>query len=189
MTRMTSSTPRGLVLLAEGAEEMETTITVDVLRRGEVEVVLAGLEGADPVTCSRGVRLVPDRALSEVEGEFDVIALPGGAGGAERLAEAAAVGRLLRAQEAAGRTIAAICAAPIALVAHGVCAGRRLTSHPSVRERVASHGIYVEDPVVEDGPLVTSRGPGTAFAFALALVRRLSGSERAAAVRQPMMLT
>lgn len=164
------------------------TITVDVLRRGDIEVVLAGLEGPDPVTCSRGVRLVPDRALADVEGEFDVVALPGGAGGARRLAEAPAVGRLLRAHEAAGRTIAAICAAPIALAAHGVCAGRRFTSHPSVRDQVASHGVYVEEPVVEDGPLVTSRGPGTAFAFALALVARLRGSESAEAVRRPMML-
>ena len=180
--------PRALVILAEGAEEMEATIAVDVLRRAEVEVLLAGLDGAEPVRCSRGLRVLPDSALSEVRGAFDAIVLPGGKGGAERLAGSAAVGDLLRAQVAAGRLVAAICAAPIALHAHGVFAGSRMTCHPSVNDVVAAHGRLVESPVVVDGQLLTSQGPGTAFLFALALVERLRGAETAAKVRGPMML-
>jgi protein DJ-1 len=71
---------RALVILAEGAEEAETVCTVDVLRRGKIEVVLAGLDGEGPVTCSRGVRLLPDTALHHVlaQGQtFDAIVLPG----------------------------------------------------------------------------------------------------------------
>ncbi len=180
--------PRVLVPLARGAEEMETVIIVDVLRRGGVEVVLAGLEGPDPVPCSRGVSLVPDMALCEARGPFDVIALPGGGEGSERLAESEEIGRLLREQENQGRTIAAICAAPQAVVAHGVGAGKQITSHPAVAETVSAHGTYREAAVVEDGELVTSRGPGTAFQFALALVARLVGQERADSLRGPMML-
>lgn len=182
------STPRALVILAEGAEEMETTIIVDVLRRGEVEVVLAGLHGPEPVRCSRGVQIVPDAALADVSGDFDVVILPGGKGGAERLAASPAVGDLLRARAEADLPIAAICAAPIALAAHGVLAGRRMTCHPSVNDVVGRHAALESAPVVEDGSLVTSQGPGTALPFALALVARLRGDDVAARVRKPMMI-
>ncbi|MEM7244096.1 MAG: DJ-1/PfpI family protein [Acidobacteriota bacterium] len=246
---MSRQSPRALVPLASGAEEMETTAIVDVLRRAEVEVVLAGLTGTDPVTCSRGLRLQPDTALSDVTGDFDLIALPGGAEGARLLSEDERVLDRLRQQDAAGRLVAAICAAPIVLVAAGVGADKEMTSHPSVvtwkflvldrrwivvpgearrpsgpersrsyvriRERrrttpgttrraetaselpchdtsarplVSTHGRYVEDPVVRDGHLITSRGPGTAIEFALALVEATCGPERAAEVRSPMMI-
>jgi protein DJ-1 len=185
---MDMETPRALVLLAEGAEEMEATITVDVLRRAEVHVVLAGVDGPEPVRCSRGVRIVPDTALSAVSGDFDVLVLPGGKGGADRLAAAPAVGALLRAQIASGRGVAAICAAPIALAAHGVFSGARMTCHPSVNDVVARHGRLTDAPVVEDATLVTSQGPGTAFLFALALVARLRGADVAERVRAPMRI-
>jgi protein DJ-1 len=187
-TKPDPKSPRALVILAEGAEEMEVTITVDVLRRAEIEVLLAGLDGAEPVRCSRGLRILPDAALSEVRGKFDAIVLPGGKGGAERLAGSAAVGDLLREQVAAGRLVAAICAAPSALRAHGVFTGSRMTCHPSVNDVVGAHGRLVEGPVVADGQLLTSQGPGTAFLFALALVERLRGAETAAKVRGPLML-
>jgi protein DJ-1 len=180
--------PRALVILAEGAEEMEATIVVDVLRRGEVEVVLAGLAGAEPVRCSRGVRIVPDTALADVSGPFDVVILPGGMGGAERLAASPAVGEWLRKQVDEGRLVAAICAAPMALAAHGVLGGARMTCHPVVNDVISKHGRLVDEPVVEEAALVTSQGPGTAFLFALALVTRLQGAEVAARVRAPMRL-
>jgi protein DJ-1 len=179
---------RALVILAQGAEEMEATITVDVLRRGVIEVVLAGLDGAGPVLCSRGVRIVPDAALADAKGPFDVVILPGGLEGARRLSESSAVGDLLRAQEAAGRAAAAICAAPMAIARHGVFAGHKLTCYPSVDDVVSAHGELTEAPVVIDRNLVTSRGPGTAFAFALALVERLASKEKADEVRKGMLL-
>lgn len=184
---MSERTPRALVVLAEGAEEMEAIITVDVLRRAGVEVVLAGLDGADPVTCSRKVRVVPDTSLAAAGNDFEVLVLPGGAEGARRLAQSSAVGTLLREREQRGALVAAICAAPMALARHGVFAGRRMTSHPSVAETVGAHGKIADDPVVDDGNLVTSRGPGTAFPFALHLVERLCGADKAAEVKKPMV--
>lgn len=178
---------RVLVLLAPGAEEMEVTITVDVLRRAGVDVVVAGLEGPEPVVCSRQLRIVPDVALAEATGTFDLVVLPGGAEGARRLAASEAVGRLLREREAEGSLVGAICAAPIALEKHGVFAGRRMTCHPVVRDLVFRHGQGVSEPVVEDGNLVTSPGPGATFEFALALVRRLCGDDKAREIRAPMM--
>jgi len=179
---------RALVLLAPGAEEMEVVISIDVLRRAEIEVVVAGLQGAKVATCSRQVKLVPDVALDDVQGTFEVVVLPGGLPGSETLADSPKVQELLREQEEAGRRIAAICAAPIALVAAGVAKGQALTSHPSVRERVEGHGTYSEERVVCSGKVITSRGPGTAFEFALAIVETLLGREAAQKVAAPMLL-
>ncbi len=182
-----SDNPKALVLLATGSEEMEAVISIDVLRRAGIEVTVAGVDGAEPVRCSRGVVIAPDVALSEVDGVYDVLVLPGGAEGAKRLAESAQVGDLLRDHELGGRMVAAICAAPIALQAHGVFEGRKLTSHPSVKPLLESWGDYTEHPVEADGNLITSRGPGTAFPFALRIVGALTDAERMVEVRAPMM--
>ena len=181
-------TQRALVLLAQGAEEMETTIIVDVLRRAGVEVQLAGVDGVLAVTCSRGVRILPDMALDTVEGRFDAVIMPGGTEGAERLAQSPAVGDCLRAQWDGGGLVAAICAAPIALHAHGIAPGHAITSHPSVREKLGDAYPLKDERVVKSGRLITSQGPGTSFEFALALVELLCGQETAAQVAQPMLL-
>ena len=182
-----SRNPKALVLLAPGSEEMEAVISIDVLRRGGIDVTVAGVDGADPVRCSRGVVISPDVALEDVIGAFDVLVLPGGAEGAKKLAESERVGDLLRDQELGGRMVAAICAAPIALRAHGVFEGRKLTSHPSVKSLVEEWADYSEHPVEADGNLITSRGPGTAFAFALRIVGALTDAKRMVEVRAPMM--
>jgi protein DJ-1 len=169
---------------------METTIIVDVLRRAGIEVLLAGVDGPEPVTCSRGVRILPDISFDAVAGSaetFDVIVLPGGAEGARRLGQSAPLGDILRTRAEAGALVAAICAAPTAFVSHGVFSGRRMTCHPSVSEVVFAHGLEAAGPVVEDGALITSQGPGTTFWFALAIVRRLVGAEKAEAVARPML--
>jgi protein DJ-1 len=182
-----NDTPTALVLLAKGSEEMEAVISIDVLRRGGIDVTVAGVEGADPITCSRGVVITPDVALEDVDRTFDVLVLPGGAEGAQRLAASERVGQILRAQEESGRWVAAICAAPIALEAHGVFRGRQMTSHPSARATLEEWGDYSEHPVVADRNLITSRGPGTAFPFALRIVGTLTSAERMVEVRAPMM--
>ena len=179
--------PKALVLLARGSEEMEAVISIDVLRRGGINVTVAGLDGTDPVRCSRGVVIAPDVALDEVDGEFDIVVLPGGAEGAKHLASSPRVGELLRQQEQSGRWVAAICAAPIAFKAHGVFEGRHMTSHPSVKPMLEGWGKYSEHPVEADGKLITSRGPGTAFPFALRIVGALTNAERMVEVRAPMM--
>ena len=182
-----SDQPKALVLLAQGSEEMEAVISIDVLRRGGIEVTVAGVDGAAPVRCSRGVTITPDVALESVDGEFDVLVLPGGAEGAKRLAASSRVGELLREQERAGRWVAAICAAPIALQAHGVFEHYQLTSHPSVKAELEGWGDYSEHPVVADRKLITSRGPGTAFPFALRILGTLTSAQRMVEVRAPMM--
>jgi len=180
--------PRALLLLAEGAEEMEVVITADVLRRGGVEVVLAAIGSAEPVRCSRGVYITPDSRLMEVDGDFEVLILPGGAEGVRRLCASKLIGHMLRAREQAGALVAAICAAPLTLRHHEAFAGRRMTCHPSVETRVMEHGTPGSGAVVIDGNLITSRGPGTTFEFSLALLTILRGEGLSATVRKPLML-
>lgn len=180
---------KALVVIATGTEEMECVITVDVLRRGGVEVELAGLIGKDATRCSRGVAVVPDIELSQAKGPYDAIVLPGGLDGSKAFSESKLLGEMLKGQERDGGIIAAICAAPTALRIHGIGVGKNLTSYPSVQSQVVEGGNYTykEDEVVVDGNLITSRGPGTAFSFALTLVEKLVGQEKAKEVARGML--
>ncbi|KAJ3039940.1 hypothetical protein HDV00_011606 [Rhizophlyctis rosea] len=181
--------PSALVLLADGSEEMEAVITIDILRRAEVDVTVAGLNSAQPITCSRHVKIVPDKALSDVQDkEFDAFVLPGGMDGAKSFANSEAVKALLKTyQNDSKKTVAIICASPIALKAAGVANGKSITSHPSVKDQLEGYN-YKEDRIVWDGNLLTSRGPGTAFEFALALVGRLRGKEVVEKIVPPMLV-
>lgn len=132
--------------------------------------------------------IVPDKALDQVKQNFDVIILPGGLGGSNLLAADQRVGRLLREQQNSEKLIAAICAAPIALKSHGIGLGKQITSHPSKSEELKSLYNYCEDRVVVDGQVITSRGPGTAFEFGLAIVDNLLGNEKVQQIIGPMIL-
>ena len=180
--------PRALVVLAEGAEEAEAVIIVDVLRRTNINTTLASLGSDTVVQLNRKVRIVADSTLAAVTGNFEALVLPGGAEGARRLCASELVGERLRAHSRDGRIVAAICAAPLAFQAHQVFAGRSMTCHPTVASRIAAYGKLERANVVEDGNLITSQGPGTSFLFALAIVRRVVGEPRAAEVERGLVL-
>lgn len=168
--------PSVLVPLAQGCEELEAVTVIDLLRRAGVEVVAAGLE-TGPVTASRGVVLMADCALDEVlDRDFDMVVLPGGAGGARRLQQDRRIIALLQRLHRADRYTAAICAAPRVLAEAGLLEGRRATAYPGTLDGVA--GLRdTGAAVVQDGRIVTSRGPGTAMDFALTLVELLCGRQ------------
>jgi 4-methyl-5(b-hydroxyethyl)-thiazole monophosphate biosynthesis len=171
--------PRVLIPLAEGFEELEAVTVIDLLRRAEIEVITAGLEEG-PVRASRNTVLVPDTSLEAIlNQEFDMIVLPGGLPGAQRLDADERIHALLKRYHAEERFAAAICAAPRVLASAGLLDGRSATSYPGV--------VTIDDfpevdllnvPVVVDGKVITSRGPGTAMDFALQLVECLVGKEK-----------
>lgn len=170
---------RVLIPLAEGCEELEAVTLIDLLRRAGVEVLVAGLEPG-PVRASRGVVLVPDSTLAQVlpqADSLDMIVLPGGKGGAERLAADPRIRDLLQAMSRREAYTAAICAAPRVLAEAGLLSGRRVTSYPGFLDGVADID-YREEPVVRDQRLITSRGPGTAMDFALTLIELLAGTAK-----------
>ena len=168
-----------LIPLAEGCEELEAVTVIDLLRRAQIKVVTAGLaEG--PIRCSRGTVLVPDTTLDAVmERVFDMIVLPGGLPGAHHLDADERIHRLLQRHHAEDRFAAAICAAPKILAKAGLLTGRAATSYPGVVTMEDFPEVDVLNvPVVVDGKVITSRGPGTAMDFALQLIESLAGKAK-----------
>jgi len=175
------------VPLAPGFEEIEAITIIDVLRRAGVTVDVAGIVSG-PITGSHGITVTPDRTLAGVDsGVYDLVALPGGMPGTQHLREDPDVQRIVRELAVRGRYTTAICAAPTVLAAAGVTQGRAVTSHPSVAAELEGP-TYRQDAVVVDGPVITSRGAGTAIEFALALVETLVDHATAERLRQQMVV-
>ena len=166
-----------LVPLAQGCEELEAITVVDLLRRAGVSVVTAGLDDK-PVRAARGTVMVPDTTLDEaLNQEYDMVVLPGGLPGADHLDGDPRIRGLLKEMVDEDRFTAAICAAPKVLASTGLLEGKKVTSFPGALD--AFDGLdYRTDPVVQDGKLITSRGPGTAMDFALTLIENLVGKDR-----------
>lgn len=167
--------PKVLVPLAQGCEEIEAVTVIDILRRAGITVVSAGLDD-QPVRASRSVMLMPDTTLDAVmnDNSFDMIVLPGGQPGTNNLKADNRVVALLQKMAHQGKYVAAICAAPSVLASAGLLDGKRATSFPGALTGFANIDLQAS-AVVEDGKLLTSRGPGTAMDFALKLVERLAG--------------
>lgn len=177
--------PRVLCLLFPGFEEIETLAPVDLLRRAGARVVLASVTGETLVPGRCQVTVQADAALGEVADQpFDLLLLPGGPGVKAVRAQGRAA-ELARRFVEGGRLVAAICAAPTVLADAGLLADRRYTAHFSVHDELP--GALAGERVVEDGPVITSRGAGTALEFGLALVRRLCGEARAREVAAAIM--
>jgi 4-methyl-5(b-hydroxyethyl)-thiazole monophosphate biosynthesis len=175
--------PRVIVALAEGFEEIEAVTVVDLLRRAGVDVRTASLAGAR-VSGSHGITVEADISIDEADAtDYDMIVLPGGMPGAEHLKRDARIIALLQRFADAGRYTAAICAAPGVLAHAGLLDNRRATSFPGFLAPDSAPGIRLSDAaVVVDGKVVTSRGPGTATEFGLALIELLCGRQVADAV-------
>lgn len=179
-----------LIPLAQGCEELEAVTVIDLLRRAGIRVVTAGLE-AGPVTASRGVVLVPDTTLdAALQEDFDMVVLPGGGPGAENLDNDPRVGELLRRMANSGKFTAAICAAPKVLAHAGLLEGKRATGFPGVLDRLNLPNVSLQAaPVVRDGKIITSRGPGTAMDFALELIEVLAGRQKREEVEKGLVRT
>lgn len=176
-----------LVPLAQGCEELEAVTIIDLLRRAGITVITAGLD-SKPVKASRGTVLIPDTDMDAIMAqEFDMIVLPGGLPGADHLNNDPRIHALLKKMAAANKFTAAICAAPKVLATAGLLDGKHATSYPgSIDDSHMQDMVYEEQPVVIDGKVITSRGPGTAMDFALALIEQLSGKAKRKEVETPL---
>lgn len=173
-------------MLAEGVEETELVAPVDILRRAGVEVVIASVSGAPTVTGKNGLVLGADCAAEETDpGTFDALFLPGGPAVGD-LRKDARVGGWVRRFAADGKVIAAICAAPLILADAGLLDGRGFTAHFTTRDELPA--ARLDEEVVLDGKILTSRGAGTAVAFGLALVTLLAGEDASAEVAAAIMV-
>ena len=175
-----------LCILGPGFEEIEAIAPIDLLRRAGAEVTIASLGDERLVTGRCGIPVQADTALSRVGAqEFDLLVIPGGPG-VKQLRADGRPAQLALAQVQAGKPVAAICAAPLVLADAGLLTGKKFTAHFSTRSELPQ--AQVEEKVVEDGLLITSRGAGTAVEFGLALVRRLFGEAATREVAQAIMV-
>lgn len=170
--------PTVLVPLAEGFEELEAVSIIDILRRAQIDVVVAGLTDG-PIKASRGTNILPDTNLDEaLKRDYDMVVLPGGMPGAKHLNEDPRVHALLKKMANSGKFTGAICAAPMVLANAGILDGKRATSFPGFVDKMNLPTTeYTGAPVECDGKVITSRGAGTALDFALTLVESLVGRE------------
>lgn len=184
-----------LLLLCNGVEIYEAAAFYDVLGWSGAE----GLEAVQVVTagqhrqiqCTFGLQVTSDIRLLDVQAEqFDALAIPGGFEefGFYEDAYSDQVGELVRQFAAKNKPIASICVGAL-LVAHsGILRARRATTYPGRRrEQLSSFGVHVVDePIVRDGNIITSTGPGTAVEVALKLLEELTGKENAERIRRAM---
>ena len=174
---------RVIVPLGKGFEDIEAVSIIDILRRGGIEVIVAGVEELEVVGAHK-LRVVTDMLLSQVDtSSVDMIILPGGWGGTRVLAESQLVQNILKEFDSQNRLIGAICAAPFALNVAGVLKND-FTCYPGARDEIKTTAKYHSDKkVVLDGNIITSQGPGTAICFGLAIVELLVSKEVAESIK------
>ncbi len=179
-----------LVPIAKGFEEIEAVTIIDVLRRAQIEVLVASLDHEALVQGANGIVIETDVEIKNVYTDIlDMIILPGGWDGTYALADDANVQRILKEMDAKGKNIAAICAAPFALNAAGVLK-QNFTCYPSVEEQIREDGYQGDKSmIVEDENVMTSRGPGTAICFALEIVKKLKDEETYQALKAGLLAT
>ena len=161
------------VLLAEGFEEVEALTVSDIMRRAKVTCDLVSIKDKK-VTSSHNVTIEADKIIDE-NMDYDLVVLPGGMPGASNLRDDEKVINLIKKQSKEGRLIGAICAAPIVLGRAGLTEGRKITSYPGYEDELPNCD-YLEEAVVVDGNIITSRGPATAMAFSYKLLEALGYS-------------
>ena len=176
------------LFLAEGFEETEAVATIDILRRGGLEVITVSVTGRNIVTGAHGIAVVADRLFDETDfSDGEMLVLPGGNPGTENLGEHDGLRALLLHYYNAGKRIAAICAAPSILGELKLLEGKQATVYPGC-ENALKGATIVDAPVVKDGMIITAKGPGSAFDFGLAIVNELVGPEKVETISNALLI-
>ena len=173
--------------MADGCEEIEGLTVVDVLRRADIAIDMVSITGTDSVTGSHGITFHTDTTLEQADlDSYDAVVLPGGMPGTLNLGAHEGVVSAIRAFAEDKKLVAAICAAPSVLGAAGILKGKRATCHPGFEETLTG-AECLEETVVTDGNVITSRGMGTAIDFALAIVAYFKDDAAVADLKQKLV--
>ncbi len=174
------------VFLADGFEECEGLITVDMLRRADIETVMISVSGRKEINGSHGIIVHADQLYEDADiSSFDVLILPGGRVGKENLESFEPLLSVLKNHFESGKLTCAICAAPSIFGHLGILKGKDYTCFPSFDEE-AFAGQYQKQPAVKDGNLITGRGMGATIEFASLIIRELKGEETLEKVKYGM---
>lgn len=179
------------VLLATGFEEIEALTPIDLLRRAGNQVVSLEVDtGETSLVGARGIAVIPDNKLTAVlDEEWDCVVVPGGMPGSSHVAKSKIAIDFIYNMFDSGKLCAAICAAPAYVFSKAnILDGKRYTCYPGSEEvSLHSGGIFCENRVVIDENLITSRGPGTAIEFSLAIIEALNGADVATKISKDIL--
>ena len=168
---------KAIVFLADGFEECEGLIVVDILRRAGVETLMASAMGRLEVVSSRGIKVQADLTVEDVDFEtVDIVILPGGRTGTENLSASEMIRKMCM-SFASDKYVAAICAAPSLLAELGLLEGKKATCHPDFEGKMKG-AVLTGNSVEKEGNIITGQGLGASFDFAFELVRILVGEEK-----------
>ncbi|PVU98565.1 hypothetical protein BB559_001458 [Furculomyces boomerangus] len=187
---------RAIVFISEGTEEIEAVVTIDVLRRAQIDVLVVGVSDTKVQyhVCSRGVKIVPDAMMDHDVINFDsynAVIVPGGALGAKTLSENDQVQRIVADFYAQGKIVATICAGSLAIKTANIQNKRgkklKITGHPSVKSQLEKDFDFLSERIVVDDHLITAAGPGVSFEFAFEIVKKMIG-QVPSSITEPMIL-
>jgi len=174
------------VFLTEGFEEIEAVAPVDILRRAGLSVMTVGVGGMS-VTGSHGITVSCDIGENDIslDENLQAVILPGGMPGTSNLERSANLQSAIDYAHSHGKLICAICAAPLILGRRGLLSGKRACCYPGYEQELSGAEI-VTAPVCVDGQFITSRGAGTAIAFALKIAEALTDQDKARSIEETM---
>lgn len=180
---------KAALFLATGFEEIEAVGTVDVLRRGNIQTTIVSVSGQLQVSGAHGIAVVADALFADTDfSDMDALILPGGMPGATNLNVCEPLKQLLVKHAEEGKLIAAICAAPLVLGGLGLLNGRRATCYPGFEPLLVDAAVAAE-PVVADGHIITGKGPGFVFDFALSIIACLQTKNNADTIAGDLLIS
>lgn len=173
---------RVYIFLADGFEEIEGLTVVDLLRRADIDIIMVSITGNLEITGSHQILVKSDVLFEKADfSDADMLVLPGGKTGTDNLTIHEGLDRLLKDFSSKGQMLAAICAAPSVLGKKGLLKGRKAICYPGFEDFLTG-ASKVDDDVVFDGNIITSKGMGTAIDFSLEIIKKLKGEAEAAKI-------
>lgn len=178
-----------LLHLADGFEEIEALSVVDILRRADIAIETVSINGKREVLGAHDIVVAADQLFEEADySGAAMLVLPGGSLGTDNLIKHEGLKKELLEAAKEGKWLAAICAAPTVLGALGLLQGKSATCYPGHENMLTGADTSLAASVICDGKIITSRGPGTSFDFALKLVEVLKNKKTAAELQQKMII-
>jgi len=177
------------VLFAPGFEEIEGLTIVDILRRAEINTHIIGVED-DKVSGAHHVTITSDKQINDFKiDDINALILPGGAPGFTNLRKNEKVLELIREANKKRKIVAAICASPSVLATARILKQRRATIYPGMEEEITrGEGTIVDELVVVDDNIITSKGPATTMLFALKIVELLKDEKTRKEIAEQVLL-